>query len=101
MRVPEMRGQSRASATPLSRACTRAECGGCLSWSAAARATYYRIFIKIEGEDADFRFLKRDSDLDHTLTGLTPGTTVSVYIIAANPGGEAPPSPTVTKVVGA
>jgi len=48
-----------------------------------------------------FRFLKRDSDLDHTLTGLTPGSTVAAYVIAANPGGEAAPSPTVTKVVGA
>jgi hypothetical protein len=34
--------------------------------AAATRATYYRLFIKIEGVDTDFRFLKRDSDLDHT-----------------------------------
>ena len=72
-----------------------------LSWLPATRATYYRLFIKIEGVDADFRFLKRDNDLDHTLTDLTPGTTVSAYVVAANPGGEAVPSPTVTKVVGA
>ena len=72
-----------------------------LAWPAATRATYYRVFIKIHGVDTDFRFLKRDSDLDHTLTDLTPGTTVSAYVIAANPGGEATPSPTVTKVVGA
>jgi hypothetical protein len=72
-----------------------------LTWPAATRATYYRIFLKIDGVDADFRFLKRDTDLDHTLTDLTPGTTVSVYVIAANAGGEAVPSPTVTKVVGA
>ena len=72
-----------------------------LAWPAATRATYYRVFIKIQGVDADFRFLKRDSDLDHILTDLTPGTTVSAYVIAANPGGEATPSPTVTKAVGA
>jgi hypothetical protein len=72
-----------------------------MSWPPAVRATYYRIFIKVHGVDTDFRFLKRDEDLDHTLTDLTPGTTFSVYVIAANPGGEAPPSPTVTKVVGA
>ena len=71
-----------------------------LAWPAATRATYYRLFLKIHGVDTDFRFLKRDSDLDHTLTDLTPGTTVSAYVIAANPGGEAVPSPTVTKVVG-
>lgn len=72
-----------------------------LSWLAGRRASYYRIFIKVEGVDADFRFLIRDDDLDHTLKELTPGSTISVYIVAANAGGEAAPSPTVTKVVGA
>ncbi len=72
-----------------------------LSWNAARRASYFRLFIKIEGVDADFRFLKRDEDLDHVIAGLTPGTTISAYVIAANAGGEAAPSPTVTKVVGA
>lgn len=72
-----------------------------LAWSAATRATYYRIFRKVEGVDADFQFIKRDIDLDHTFTGLTPGATVSAYVIAANAGGEAAASPTVTKVVGA
>jgi len=71
-----------------------------LAWPAATRATYYRLFLKIHGVDTDFQFIKRDSDLDHTFTNLTPGTTISAYIIAANPGGEAVPSPTVTKVVG-
>lgn len=71
-----------------------------LAWTAATRATYYRLFVKVDGVDTDFRFLKRDSDLDHTLTDLTPGTTISAYVIAANPGGEAIASPTVTKVVG-
>jgi hypothetical protein len=57
--------------------------------------------VKVDGVDTDFRFVKRDSDLDHTLTDLPPGTTISAYVIAANPGGEAIASPTVTKVVGA
>ena len=72
-----------------------------LSWTPAVRAAYYRIFIKIDGVDEDFRFLKKDEDLDHTLAELTPGATISVYVVAANEGGEAAPSPTVTKVVGA
>ncbi len=72
-----------------------------LSWEPAVRATYYRLFIKVHGVDAEFRFLKRDDDLDHTIPDLTPGTTISAYVIAANAGGEASPSPTVTKVVGA
>ncbi|MCX6858356.1 MAG: fibronectin type III domain-containing protein [Verrucomicrobia bacterium] len=72
-----------------------------LSWLPAVRATYYRLFLKVHGVDDDFRFIKRDEDLDHTFTGLTPGSTISVQVIAANAGGEAAPSPTVTKVVGA
>ena len=72
-----------------------------LEWDPAVRATYYRLFLKIHGVDTDFQFIKRDVDLDHTFTNLTPGTTISAYVIAANPGGEAVASPTVTKVVGA
>jgi hypothetical protein len=72
-----------------------------LSWTAGRRASYYRIFIKIDGVDADFRHLINDDDLDYTIKDLTPGTTISVYVVAANAGGEAAPSPTVTKVVGA
>ena len=72
-----------------------------LTWEAAARATYYRIFLKVHGVDADFQFIKRDSDLDHTFPNLTPGATVSAYVVAANAGGEAVPGPVVTKVVGA
>lgn len=72
-----------------------------MSWPSAARATYFRLFLKVHGVDTDFRFVKRDNDLDHTLTGLEPGTTISAYVVAANAAGEAAPSPTVTKVVGA
>ena len=71
-----------------------------LSWEHARRATYYRIFIKVEGVDEDFRFLARDTDFDHTIKGLTPGTVLHAYVVAANPAGEAAPSPVVTKVVG-
>lgn len=68
-----------------------------LSWPPARRATYSRLFIKVEGVDEDFRFLARDYDYDHILNDLPPGATVSVYVVAANAGGEAPPSPIVTK----
>lgn len=64
------------------------------------RATYYRLFLIVHGVDDDFRFIKRDDDLDHTFTGLTPGSTISASVIAANAGGEAAPSPTVTQIVG-
>ena len=65
----------------------------------ARRATYYRLFIKVEGVDADFRFLTRDYDFDHVFKDLLPGSTVSAYVVAANSAGEAPPSPTVTKTL--
>ncbi len=63
------------------------------------RASYYRIFIQEVGVDEDFRFLARDRDLDHILKDLPPGSTVRVYVIAANEGGEAAPSPMVSQVV--
>ncbi|MBL9130987.1 MAG: hypothetical protein JNG86_07300 [Verrucomicrobiaceae bacterium] len=72
-----------------------------LDWEPAVRATYYRLFLMIHGVDAEPRFVKRDADLDHTFTDLAPGTTISAYVIAANPGGEAAPTPTGTQVVGA
>jgi len=50
--------------------------------------------------DEDFRFLDRDTDFDHTIKGLTPGAVLHAYVVAANPAGEAAPSPVVTKVVG-
>ena len=67
---------------------------------AATCANYYRLFLNIRGVDADLRFRKRASDLDRTFTNLTLGTTMSAYIIAANPGGESMPHPKVSKVVG-
>lgn len=70
-------------------------------WPHARRATYYRAFIKINGVDADFRFVDHTEDLDFIYKDLPTGTAVSIYIIAANDGGEAAASPTVTKVVGA
>lgn len=72
-----------------------------VQWQRARRATYYRVFRQVDGVDAEPQFAGRDSDLEFTLKDLTPGTTVHVYVVAANDGGEAAPSPTVTKVVGA
>lgn len=71
------------------------------SWPHARRATAYRAFIKIDGVDEDFRAVERVQDLEYTYKGLTPGQTVSIHIVATNEAGDAAPSPTVTKVVGA
>ena len=56
----------------------------------------------VAGRGCEGRILggNRTEDLDFLLKNLTAGTTISVYVIAANEGGEAAPSATVTKVVG-
>ena len=69
-------------------------------WPHSGRSSYNCVFIKIEGVDTDFRFLDRTESLNFLIKNLPPGTTISVYVIAANEGGEAVPSPTVTKVGG-
>lgn len=69
-------------------------------WQHARRATRYRIFLKIAGVDTEFKSVGSAEDLDFTLKGLTPGATISVYIIAANDAGEADASEIATKVVG-
>jgi hypothetical protein len=70
-------------------------------WPRARRATHYRVFIKVEGTDADFRFLDSTDALEFSIKGLTAGATFSTQIVASNDGGDAAPSPTVTKVAGA
>lgn len=71
------------------------------TWSYAVRAEYYRLFLKRVGTDPEFVNLTDPKDLEFTLKDLTPGSTIEVYLIPANDGGEGPASPTVTKVVGA
>ena len=71
------------------------------AWTYAVRAEHYRLFLKRVGVDADFVNVADPVDLEHTLKDLTPGSTIEVYIVPANDGGEGPASPTVSKVVGA
>ncbi len=71
------------------------------AWPHARRAASYRIFIKVAGIDVDFRFVDRSQDLEYTIKGLAAGQDISVYVLATNAAGDAPPSPTVTKIVGA
>ena len=67
----------------------------------AARAEYYRVFLKIAGVDEDFVNVADPKDLEYTLKGLTAGTTIEAYVVPMNDGGAGPASPTVSKVVGA
>jgi len=67
----------------------------------AKRATYYRIFIKVIGTDADFRqILPNPQGLSLPLEDLPPGATVEARLTAANEAGEAEQTVKVNAVVG-
>ncbi len=70
-------------------------------WSYAVRMESTRLFLKQVGIDTEFINVADPKDLDHVLKGLTPGTTISVFVRAHNAAGDGPASPTLTKVVGA
>ena len=72
-----------------------------VAWSYAARADYYRLYLKRVGTDAQALNVADPRDLEHTLKNLTPGTTIEVYVVPTNGGGGGAASPTVSKVVGA
>jgi hypothetical protein len=65
-----------------------------VTWPRAPRATRYRPFVQVVGKDAEPQARARTYDPRVTLTGLAPGDTVRVHILAANATGEAAPSPT-------
>jgi hypothetical protein len=69
-------------------------------WAYAVRAEYFRLFLKIHGVDEDFVNIADPKDLEYTLKSLTPGATISVYVVPMNEAGAGPASATVTKVVG-
>ncbi len=59
------------------------------------------LFLKQVGIDPEFINVDAPKDLDHVLKGLTPGTTIAVFVRAHNAAGDGPASPSITKVVGA
>ncbi|MCB1089631.1 MAG: fibronectin type III domain-containing protein, partial [Verrucomicrobiae bacterium] len=71
------------------------------AWGYATRATGYRFFLKREGIDAEFVNVADPKDLEYTIKSLTPGDTISAYVVPMNAAGEGPASGIVTKVVGA
>lgn len=56
-------------------------------WHNAARATYYRVFVMIVGEDQGFVHKLNVHDSDCTLSGLPSGKTVRIQIISGNEAG--------------
>gem|GEM_PF-6786057 len=72
-----------------------------VEWPYARRANRYRVFLKRIGTDDEFINVDDAEDLNLLLKDLTPGTTIEVYVVAAVANKYAPPSPIVSKVVGA
>jgi hypothetical protein len=64
-----------------------------VSYAYATRAVRFRIEVFIVGVDTDWHPGKTVKDLEAILPGFTAGQVVKVRVIAANDGGDAPPSP--------
>lgn len=69
------------------------------TWSYAVRAERFRVETMIVGVDGEFVGRGSFRDLEAMLKGFTAGQTVKVRVIAANDGGDAPPSPEAEVVV--
>ena len=68
-------------------------------WSAAPRATRYRVFQLIVGVDNVPVNVKTVTEPETTLTGLPSGKTAQLYIVSANDAGQAAAGETVSIVV--
>ncbi len=68
-------------------------------WPYATRMEMTRLFLQRMGTDAAALNIADPKDLAFTLKDLTPGSTIKVYVVAHNAGGDSAPSPTVTAVV--
>jgi len=63
-----------------------------LSWGASERAERYHLELRAVATETEFQRVATVLDTTATLSGLTPGATVQVRVIAANAAGEAVPS---------
>lgn len=73
-----------------------AETGFTVSWAAVAGPVAYIVKIKSSTSPGDFQYVGNTTALTLTLSGLVPGTSYSVQVIAVNVAGQGTPSATVT-----
>jgi len=66
-----------------------------LKWEPGARAERYHVELLMVGAETEFHRAATAWDRHAKLTGLTPGTTVRVRVIAVNAAGEGVPSEAV------
>ena len=69
-----------------------------MKWNAAARAAYYRVWMKIHGSNDDYVAMGSPADLDFTLENLPANSTIDIVVTAVNNGGESAVSQVVTIV---
>ena len=69
------------------------------AWDFASGAAKFRVWIKIEGVDPDYRKVELIPMLTYTLQHLPSGKTASLQITAQNSAGESAPSEPVSIVV--
>jgi len=67
-----------------------------LKWEGAARAEYYRVWIKVIGIDLGMRTIGSPADLDFTIESLPGNSAIEVAVSAMNNGGESALSEVVT-----
>jgi len=65
-------------------------------WEASARASYYRVWMKVHGAEGDYVAVGSPADLDFTIENLPAGSTIDIVVTAVNNGGESPVSDVIT-----
>ena len=69
-----------------------------VKWAKAARAEYYRIWMKVNGVDLAMQPVGSPADLNFALENLPPNAQIEVAVSAVNNGGESAFSQVVTFV---
>ncbi|MDB6029305.1 MAG: hypothetical protein JWM68_5528 [Verrucomicrobiales bacterium] len=67
-----------------------------LKWNAAPRASYYRVWKRVLGVDAEPVAVGSPADVDFTMENLPANATIEIYVSAVNNGGESQLSEKVT-----
>ncbi len=69
-----------------------------LTWDAAPRADYYRVWKRVQGVDDDFVAIGSPVDADFTIQDLPANATIEIAVSAVNNGGESSRSTAITIV---
>ena len=59
-----------------------------VKWEASARASYYRVWMKVHGTEGDYTAVGSPADLDFTIENLPANTALDIVVTAVNDGGE-------------